>query len=188
MTATESGVQPSVAPARPGLPDPPSRLDILAAAVLPDRMRRLSPRWVAPLFGIGAVLLVPWIIYLGFELPEQNISRHWDLTWVGFDIALLFAMARTGWLAWKGRRQMELPAIAAGTLLLVDAWFDITTAGTTRDLIQAAVSAALIEVPLALLAFWIAAHVETVCGQAERRLRKAHYAAGGSPCPPPPPC
>ena len=188
MTATESGIQPSVAPARPGPADPRPRLDIIAAAVMPDRMRQLSPRWVAGLFVAGAIALVPWIVYLGFELPEQNISRHWDLTWVGFDIVLLFALARTGWLAWKGRRQMELPAIAAGTLLLVDAWFDITTAGTTRDLIQAAVSAAVIEVPLAMLAFWIAAHVETVCGQAERRLRKVREAAAASPCPPPPPC
>jgi hypothetical protein len=164
---------------------PPSRLDIVAAAVVPHRVRQLSPRWVAALFVLGAVLLVPWIVYLGFELPEQNLSRHWDLTWVGFDIALLLAMARTGWLAWKGRRQMELPAIAAGTLLLVDAWFDITTAGTTRDLIQAVVSAAVLEVPMALVAFWIAAHVETVCAQAERRLRTAHEAvAARPPCPP----
>lgn len=188
MTATEPGIQPSVVPARPAPTDPRPRLDIIAAAVVPDRMRQLSPRWVAGLFVAGAIVLVPWIIYLGFELPEQNISRHWDLTWVGFDIALLVAMARTGWLAWKGRRQMELPAIAAGTLLLVDAWFDITTAGATRDLIQAVVSAAVIEVPLAMLAFWIAAHVETVCGQAERRLRKVREAGATSPCPPPPPC
>ena len=68
---------------------------------------------------------------------------------------------------------MELPAIAAGTLLLVDAWFDITTAGTTSDLIQAVVSAAVVEIPMAMLAFWIAAHVETVCAQAARRLRGA---------------
>lgn len=181
MTATESGVGPSVAPVRPGLAEP-SRLDILAAAVLPDRMRRLSPRWVAPLFGLGALVLVPWIVYLGFELPEQNVARHWDVTWVGFDIALLFALARTAWLAWKGRRQMELPAIAAGTLLLVDAWFDITTAGTTRDLIQAIVSAAVVEIPLAMLAFWIAAHVETVCAQAARRLRGARDTVAPPPC------
>ena len=126
---------------------------------------------------------MPWIVYLGFELPEQNLSRHWNLTWVGFDCALFFALARTGWLAWKGHRQMELPAIAAGTLLLVDAWFDITSAGTSSDLIQAIVSAAVLEIPMALVAFWIAAHVETVCAQAERRLRSAHDAAA-----PPPPC
>jgi hypothetical protein len=186
VTATESGVGPNVGPARPG-PIEPSRFDVLAAAVLPDRMRQLSPRWVAALFVLGAVLLVPWIIYLGFELPEQNVSRHWDVTWVGFDIVLLLAMARTGWLAWKGRRQMELPAIAAGTLLLVDAWFDITTASTSHDLIQAVVSAAVLEIPMAMVAFWIAAHVETVCSQAERRLRTARNATD-APCPPPPPC
>lgn len=187
MTAIGSGVEPSVGPAHPGSPEPPSRFDILAAAVVPLRVRQLSPRWVAALFVLGAVLLVPWIIYLGFELPEQNVSRHWDLTWVGFDVALLLALARTGWLAWKGRRQMELPAIAAGTLLLVDAWFDITTASTTRDLIQAIVSAVVLEIPMAMVAFWIAAHVETVCGQAERRLRMARR-AHGAPSPPPPPC
>jgi hypothetical protein len=188
VTATESGVGQGSGPARPGpaeSTEPPSRLDILAAGVLPDSMRQLSPRWVAVLFGVGAILLVPWIFYLGFELPEQNIARHWDLTWVGFDIALLLAMARTGWLAWKGRRQMELPAVAAGTLLLVDAWFDITTSGTTSDLIQAIVSAVVIEIPLAALAFWIALHVETVCAQAARRLRVARETeAARNPCPP----
>lgn len=185
MTATESGVGPGSEPARPDPPEPMSRLDILAAGVLPDSMRQLSPRWVAVLFGAGALLLVPWIFYLGFELPEQNIARHWDLTWVGFDIALLLAMARTGWLAWQGRRQMELPAVAAGTLLLVDAWFDITTSGTTSDLIQAVISAAVIEIPLAALAFWIALHVETVCAQAARRLRLVRESdAARSPCPP----
>ena len=171
--------------------DPRPRLDIIAAAVLPLRMRQLSPRWVAPLFGLGALVMVPWIVYLGFELPEQNVARHWDLTWVGFDIALLFALARTGWLAWKGRRQMELPAIAAGMLLLVDAWFDITTAGTTRDLIQAAVSAAVVEIPLAMLA------VLDRCARRDRvRSGGAPTApgrerAGGDhrvPCAPPPPC
>jgi hypothetical protein len=148
-------------------------------------MLRLSPRWVAVLFGLGAAAMVPWIFYLGFELPRQNTSRHWDLTWVGFDVVLLFALARTGWLAWKGRRQMELPAIAAGTLLLVDAWFDITTSGSTSDLIQAVISAVVVEIPLAALAFWIAAHVEVVCAQAARRLRNADDAdAARPPCPP----
>ena len=88
MTATESGVGPSAAPARPGPAQPPlsaeparpgraeprPRLDVMAAALMPDRMRQLSPRWVAGLFVAGALVLVPWIIYLGFELPEQNVE------------------------------------------------------------------------------------------------------------------
>lgn len=140
--------------------------------MLPRGVLQAAPRWVAPVFGIGAILLVPWIVYLGAELPEKNVSRHWDVTWVGFDIVLLFALARTAWFAWRGRRQVELPAVASATLLLVDAWFDVTTSHPGWDMAQAAASAIFLEIPMALLALWIAAHVETVTVQAQRRIAR----------------
>ncbi len=79
-------------------------------AAVPLGVRRTAPRWVAPLFAAGALVLVPWIVYLGLALPERSTDRHYNLAWVGFDLLLLFAMTRTALLAWKG----PAPGPAAG--------------------------------------------------------------------------
>jgi hypothetical protein len=48
-------------------------------------------------------------------------------------------------------------AAAAGVMLLVDAWFDVTLASNAASRWGAIAQAALSEIPLAVLAFWIAA-------------------------------
>jgi hypothetical protein len=162
-------------------------VDVLAAATISEMrvtgLPRIAPRWVAPAFGLGVLLLVPWMIYLGFELPEHNLARHWGLTWVGFDAVLAFTMMRTAWLAWKGRRQVEIPAAVTGVLLLVDAWFDVTTAAPGSDLIQALIVALVIEIPIAGVCFYVARNVEHVVGRAQQRILEraaepVHRAAG----------
>ena len=45
-------------------------------------------RWLATLFGVVAVLLVPWAIYLKLDLSAHHVVRHWDTVWTGYDIAL----------------------------------------------------------------------------------------------------
>jgi hypothetical protein len=139
-------------------------------AALPLGIRRIAPRWVAPLFAAGALVLVPWVVFLGFELPERSTDTHYNLAWVGFDILLLFAMARTAVFAWKGRRKVQLPAVATCTLLLVDAWFDVLTSNGTGALVQALLFAFFLELPIAALAFWIARNVDRVVERAEHRL------------------
>jgi hypothetical protein len=151
-------------------------VDALVAATVSEMrvtgLPRIAPRWVAPAFGLGVLLLVPWMIYLGLELPEKNLARHWGLTWVGFDLVLAAAMTRTAWLAWKGRRQVEIPAAATGVLLLVDAWFDVTTAAPGRDLAQALTVALLIEIPIAAVCFYVARNVEHVVARAQQRIHQ----------------
>ena len=139
-------------------------------AAVPLGVRRTAPRWVAPVFAGGALVLVPWIIWLGFALPERSTDRHYNLSWVGFDVLLLFAMTRTALLAWRGRRQVQLPAAATATLLLVDAWFDVLTADSGWPLTQALLLAFLLELPIAALAVWIARNVDKVVERAEHRL------------------
>jgi hypothetical protein len=139
-------------------------------AAVPLGVRRIAPRWVAPVFAAGALVLVPWVIYLGFKLPERSTDQHYNLAWVGFDLLLLFAMSRTALLAWKGRRQVQLPAAATCTLLLVDAWFDIMTSDGTWALTQALLFAFVLELPIAAIAFWIARNVDKVVERAEHRL------------------
>ena len=139
-------------------------------AAVPLGVRRTAPRWVAPLFCFAAVAIIPWIFYLGFELPERSTAQHYNLAWVGFDLFLVFTMARTAILAWRGRRQVQLPAVATATLLLVDAWFDVMTASSGWPMTQALLSAFLLELPLAGLAIYIARNVDRVVERAEHRL------------------
>jgi hypothetical protein len=99
-------------------------------------------------------VLLPWTIFLAVSLPDQYRSHHWRLTWVGFDGLLLLAMGLTVYLGWR-RRQAVIPAaIVTATLLVCDAWFDITLDLGTPDIWWSVGSAVLIELPLA--AFFVA--------------------------------
>lgn len=132
-----------------------------------DRGRRPAfvapaPRWVGPAYLVLAVLLVPWTVYLGIVLPDHTTSRHWDIAWVGFDAAILATLLLTAWFAYRRSTWVEPSATAAATLLLVDAWFDCTTASRAGDVAQALVMAFVVEIPLALVSLWIARHAERV--------------------------
>ena len=60
------------------------------------------PHWVTLLLGVVALALVPWILYLTFTLPSRHVTLHYDLAWVGFDIALTASFAATAWAALRG--------------------------------------------------------------------------------------
>lgn len=127
-----------------------------------DGRRGPVPAWTAPLFLVLAVLLIPWIVYLGLELPERATSSHWDIAWVGFDAMEFVALALTGWLAHRRSTWVEMAATAAAVMLIIDAWFDVTTANGGWNLLQAIVLGVGIELPLAAVSLWIARHAELV--------------------------
>jgi hypothetical protein len=129
-----------------------------------------APRWTGPLYLVLAVLLVPWTVYLGFVLPDRTTSAHWDVAWVGFDAMVFAALALTAWFAYRRSTWVEVSATAAAVLLVVDAWFDITTATGGWDLAQALLLGVVIELPLAGLSLYIARHAETVNEAATRWL------------------
>lgn len=120
------------------------------------------PRWIGAVFAAMAALLVGWTVYLAVALPSFHVTGHYDAAWVGFDTALVVAMSATGWYVWRGRTRVELPAAITGTLLLVDGWFDVLTSYGDEELWVALASAFLLELPLAVLCFWIAVHAERV--------------------------
>jgi hypothetical protein len=128
-----------------------------------------APRWVAPLFLAVAAGLVPWTIYLAYVLPPRNLSRHWDLAWVGFDIAIFSMLLLTAWFARQRSSWIVLSATAAATLLVTDAWFDMVTSGQ-EDLPVAVAEAVLLEIPLAVLCLWVAKHATRVAEQVRRGL------------------
>ncbi len=140
-------------------------------------------RWLGLLFVLFASALVPWTVYLAIELPRRAVSRHYDLAWVGFDIALGVVLSATAWLAIQRSRYLALAATAAATLLVVDAWFDVVTASAGRQEAMALVLAGLIELPLAALCVWWALHVQDVMASTvvfwRRRAASASSAVGG---------
>lgn len=101
------------------------------------------------LSAVATLLLVPWIFYLAFALPNEHAVRNWDVMWVGFDIAELALFAVTFWLMYQRRLLAVLTGVATGVLLLCDAWFDIMTAAP-GDLWQSVAAAVVIEIPLAI--------------------------------------
>jgi hypothetical protein len=97
--------------------------------------------------------LIPWILLLAVTSPPHYVAAHWTTTWVGFDAAELVALAATAYFAWRRRQALVLAAYIAGTLLVCDAWFDVTTARAGNDEVESVLAALLIELPLALVLF-----------------------------------
>jgi hypothetical protein len=100
----------------------------------------------------GVLLLSVWIAVLEVTLPRDYRAGGWRAAWVGFDIALLLVFAATAWAAWRRRQVLIVCLIVLATLLLCDAWFDITLDWGTRGFMVSVLSAAVIELPLAVVA------------------------------------
>jgi hypothetical protein len=125
------------------------------------RLRRVR---VLLLFVVGgvAVALLPWTAYLTATLPSKHLTEHWDIAWAGLDLfeatglVLLFVAIV--------RRSPFVPMFAAvaGTALLCDAWFDLTTSG--QGFYWALAEALGAELPLAALCFWVAFEVSEAIG------------------------
>lgn len=114
-----------------------------------------APRWVVPLFALGAVVLVPTVVVLLVTLPSTHQSEHWDVAWGGFDVMLASMLVAVAVTAWRGSAWLEAAAASAATLLVIDAWFDVLTASDRAELIVAIVEAVFVELPLALLCLWL---------------------------------
>jgi uncharacterized membrane protein len=127
-------------------------------ATVPERL--VTQRWVAPLLTVAAVLLVPWTLVLAYRLPAHHTSDHWDVAWVGFDVALAAALAATAWSIARHPTWAPSTAAVAATLLLCDAWFDNVLAHGIDERVEAALEAGLVEVPLALVCLWLARNCE----------------------------
>jgi hypothetical protein len=134
--------------------------EVMAAARKPAKriaIRQRAPAWTRRLglgLAVAAVLLIPWTAWLAVRLPSRHVSPHWDVAWVGFDVLLTAAIAATGIGLWKRSPFVPFSATAAATLLVVDAWFDVFTA-RPGELDWAILGAALVELPLAVLCFWL---------------------------------
>jgi len=123
-----------------------------------DAIRARSRR-MAMAYAAAAVLLIPWTVYLAVTLPRRDIDTHYRGAWVGFDILLVVAILLTAFYAFRMDDRVQLPATATATLLIVDAWFDIMTAGHRSSLYQAVLMALCIEIPAAIFSLYLARRV-----------------------------
>jgi ascorbate-specific PTS system EIIC-type component UlaA len=119
-----------------------------------------APVWVAPVFALAAVLLLPWIVLLVVALPSSHRAAHWDVAWAGFDVMLALLLLTVAITAWRRSPWLEGAATAAATLLFVDAWFDVLTSSTRAELVVALVEAVAVELPLAVVCLLIARSAE----------------------------
>lgn len=143
-----------------------------------NRTLGIAPRWVAPLLALLALALLPWTVWLAAALPRQHVSAHWNVAWAGFDLALAAALVATAVAALRRSSWLEGSAVAAGTLLVVDAWFDLLTSRGGAELVVASVEAVLVELPLAVLCFWIARDAQRFLEQARACLEAVRRARG----------
>ena len=124
--------------------------------------------WFGVLFAGAALLLVPWVFYLGVSLPGRQLAAHYDVAWAGFDGALFVALAATSYAVLRRLQWLGTIAGATAALLATDAWFDVVTSPTTTERLQAVAMAVVVELPLAGLCVWMCGHAGRL---AERRLR-----------------
>lgn len=112
-------------------------------------------RLVGWVFIVLAALMVPWTVYLAIQLPTSHPSAHYDLAWGGFDVGMMLALAATSWAALRVHPSLPSLAAVTGTLLLVDAWFDVVTSPDGDELWVALAMALLVELPLAGVCLWL---------------------------------
>jgi hypothetical protein len=125
----------------------PARHRPVVAAEFPRRRWRQRLPGLALL--VGGAGMVPWLTYLAVTLPARTSVPHWSAAWVGLDVMEAIGLAATGWLVRRGDPRRCLAAAATAMLLVVDAWFDISTAGS--GLAEAIAMAAGAELPMAAL-------------------------------------
>jgi hypothetical protein len=101
---------------------------------------------------VCCVVLAAWIGVLAVTLPPYYRSGNWRGAWVGFDVALFCTFAVTAWAAWRGRQLLIMCLLVLATLLLADAWFDVTLDVRTSGFMASLLSALLVEIPLAVIA------------------------------------
>ena len=123
-------------------------------------------RIAGPLFAVLSVLLIPWIAFIALVLPSRQLSENYDLAWAGFDGMLFIGLASTAYFALRRSRYISVAATATGTLLIVDAWFDVLTS-RRREVPAALALAIFVELPLALLCWWLSQQAQAI---AEKRI------------------
>ncbi|MDX6355809.1 MAG: hypothetical protein QOF98_2712 [Streptomyces sp.] len=133
--------RPRPAPPQPSQPLPTA----VTSAPIPTAPRRRWPGYALVACGLA---LLPWLVVLATGLPATASAPHWTIAWVGLDAMEAVGLITTGLLTLRRHPARSVAAAATAMLLLVDAWFDVTTSTGTEFAI-ALLMALLAELPLA---------------------------------------
>ncbi|HEV2344827.1 MAG TPA: hypothetical protein VGS97_12095 [Actinocrinis sp.] len=147
---------------------------------------RLIPKWIEWFFIAGAVVLIPWIVVL-FTVPPQVglVAKHSRLVWGGFDCFLVLGFAVTAYRIATRSPRGAITAAATGTMLFVDAWFDVLTSRRPIDQLTAVLMAVFAEIPCALICFYVARKIVGVFEASVPVLREAGFRVTGGRLVPP---
>ena len=145
---------------------------------------RLLPRWVVAFFVGGALVLIPWIVLM-FTVPQAvNVPRHWQLVWGGFDCFLVLGFAVTAFRLITRSPRGAVTAAMTGTMLLIDAWFDVLTTHRGGQIVSI-LMAVFAEIPCALICFYVSRRIVGLFEQAKDYLADAGFQVRGGQLVPP---
>jgi len=114
-----------------------------------EGMPRPATSWLGRgifLVGLG---MIPWALILASTLPSTIRAEHWPAAWAGLDGMEAVGLITTGVALMRRYRWLCLPAVVTSTLLVVDAWFDITTSAPGSAVMVAIAMAIFPELPMA---------------------------------------
>lgn len=111
-------------------------------------------RRIALVLIVASLTISGIIIFLSIDLPYTYRATNWNLAWAGFDVLLLLTILLTLWALFNHKQIAIIASSMAGTILVIDTWFDIITSQPGRDFYVALATGLLLEMPFALTLFW----------------------------------
>ena len=118
--------------------------------------------WVVVAFAAVGIGLLPWTVWLAESLQPHHATDRWDLAWTGFDTGLALLFMFTAFAAYRRSPWIAPLAAATGTVLIVDAWFDIVLESHADEIRNSILLAVFAELPGAVACFWVAFRAERV--------------------------
>lgn len=120
------------------------------------RGRSSNLRRLGQVLILAGMAIIPWLYLLASHLPSTKTVSNWSTAWVGLDSLEALGLLATGSMLLRDDDGHRLAAAATGTLFVVDAWLDVTTASPGFERRIAVAMAAGGEAPLALLCWALA--------------------------------
>lgn len=147
---------------------------------------QVLPKWIEWFFIVAAVVLIPWIVVLFTVSPQAGIvAKHSRLVWGGFDCFLVLGFAVTAYRIATRSPRGAITSAMTGTMLFVDAWFDVLTSRRPVDQFAAVLVAVFAEIPCGLICFYVARRIIGVFEASIPVLREAGFRfVGGRLVPP----
>ena len=105
---------------------------------------------------MAGLAMIPWAFVLAYTLPSTTRAAHWSTAWAGLDSLEVIGLVTSGVALIRRYSWLCLPAAVTATLLITDAWFDVTTSAPGSAATVAIAMAVFPELPAAGLCLWLA--------------------------------